>query len=579
MDNSQVINEIRSKVDIVDVISNYIPLVQKGRNYFGICPFHDDNHPSMSVSREKQIYKCFSCGASGNVFNFLMDYEHISFVEALRMMSEKTGIKLDNIKVKKESTKYDDMYKIYDISLKYFQNNIKTKYGGEALKYLKSRGIDETIIKEFEIGLSLDNENGLVKLLTNKGIGIDKLNLLGLASNDRDVYINRIIFPLWDLNGRVVGFSGRIYDNSNVNKYLNTKETPIFKKGNLLYNYHRARESVRKDKYVIIMEGFMDVIRAYTIGCKNVVALMGTALTHEQANLIKRLSNEIILCFDGDDAGHHATMTVGEELLKIGVSNIKVIDLDNNDDPDTYIIKNGKDKFISLIENAINFSDYKINNLKKGVNFNSVEEKTEYVNRVIQEVSLEKDDIKREIILKKLEKDCEISYNTLEKRLLEVIDLKNSDDKKTIIIEKNKPKKINKYVRAMYSFIYYMLTKYIAINIYEKENIIFADQNIRFLANEISYYYEKYGTISIADFFTYLQDKKELLDVLNLILSFEYVDDISKDDILDLVRVIREYNVAQEIKRLKGIMKEKVDPLEKAKILDQIRKLKVGSVE
>lgn len=579
MDNSQVINEIRSKVDIVDVISEYIPLIQKGRNYFGICPFHDDNHPSMSVSREKQIYKCFSCGASGNVFNFLMDYEHITFQEALIKMSEKTGVKLGNIKIKKENTKYDEMYKVYDIANKYFQNNLKTKYGHLALEYLKNRNIDQDIIKEFEIGLSLDYKDDLVKLLLNKNINIELMNKIGLASGDHDTYIKRIIFPLYDLNGRVVAFSGRIYEKSNINKYLNTKETPIFKKGNLLYNYHRAKEYVRTSKSVIIMEGFMDVIRAYTIGVKNVVALMGTALTHEQAELIKRLSPTVILCFDGDDAGRHATLSVGEELLKLGVNDIKVIELKNNDDPDTYILKNGKEKFESLIENALNFSDYKINNLKRGVNFNSLEEKAEYINKVIIEISKEKDDIKREIILKNLEKEYEISYNTLEKRLLQLLDEMKVEEKKPLIIKQHDEKKYNKYQKAMYTFIYYMLVSDEAINIYDSNNVVFPEKTLRILATEISYYYEKYGNITIADFFTYLQDKKELLDTLNIILSFDYTDDIRKEDIMALVKVIREYNIAQEIKRLKGLMKEENDPLEKAKIADQVRKLKVGSVE
>lgn len=579
MDNSQVINEIRSKVDIVDVISEYIPLIQKGRNYFGICPFHDDNHPSMSVSREKQIYKCFSCGASGNVFNFLMDYEHITFQEALIKMSEKTGVKLGNIKIKKENTKYDEMYKVYDIANKYFQNNLKTKYGHLALEYLKNRNIDQDIIKEFEIGLSLDYKDDLVKLLLNKNINIELMNKIGLASGDHDTYIKRIIFPLYDLNGRVVAFSGRIYEKSNINKYLNTKETPIFKKGNLLYNYHRAKEYVRTSKSVIIMEGFMDVIRAYTIGVKNVVALMGTALTHEQAELIKRLSPTVILCFDGDDAGRHATLSVGEELLKLGVNDIKVIELKNNDDPDTFILKNGKEKFESLIENALNFSDYKINNLKRGVNFNSLEEKAEYINKVIIEISKEKDDIKREIILKNLEKEYEISYNTLEKRLLQLLDEMKVEEKKPLIIKQHDEKKYNKYQKAMYTFIYYMLVSDEAINIYDSSNVVFPEKTLRILATEISYYYEKYGNITIADFFTYLQEKKELLDTLNIILSFDYTDDIRKEDIMALVKVIREYNIAQEIKRLKGLMKEENDPLEKAKIADQVRKLKVGSVE
>lgn len=579
MDNSQIINEIRSKVDIVDVISDYIPLVQKGRNYFGVCPFHDDNHPSMSVSREKQIYKCFSCGASGNVFNFLMDYEHITFQEALLMMSEKTGISIGNMKVKKVTTKYDEMYKVYDITNKYFQNNIKTKYGKDALTYLKNRSISDEVIKEFEIGLSLESKNDLVTLLENKKVSINLMNQIGLASGENDTYIKRIIFPLWDPNGRVVAFSGRIYEKSNINKYLNTKETPIFKKGNIIYNYHKARDAARREKKILIMEGFMDVIRAYTIEVKNVVALMGTAMTHEQANLIKRLSNNIILCFDGDDAGRHATLSNGEELLKAGIENIKVIELNNNDDPDTYILNNGKDKFIALMENAINFSDYKINALKKGINFNSLEEKAEYVNRVIMEVSKINDEIRREIILKNLEKECEISYNTLEKRLLELLDQNKTTKEAVPIVEKHDKKKYNKYQKAMYTFIYYMLVSEEAINIYDNNNLVFPDKLLRILATEISYYYEKYGIITIADFFTYLQDKKELFDVLTTILSFEYPSEIKKEDIMALVKVIREYNIAQETKRLKGLMKEEVDPLEKAKIADQIMKLKVGSVK
>ena len=580
MDNDDVINEIRNHVDIVDVISSYIPLVQKGRNYFGICPFHDDNHPSMSVSREKQIYKCFSCGASGNVFNFLMDYEHITFPEALALMSEKTGISIGNVKIKKQSSKYDEMYKIYETSLKYFQNNLKTSHGKEALKYLTNRNIDESIIKEFGIGLSLDSRDDLIKLFENKKVSLEMLNTIGLATDNYDTYINRIMFPLWDLNGKVVGFSGRIYDNSKMNKYVNTKETPIFKKGNLLYNYHRAKEFVRTDKSVIIMEGFMDVIRAYTIDVKNVVALMGTALTTDQANLIKRLSPNVILCFDGDSAGAHATLSVGEELLKHGVKNIKVIELSGGDDPDTFIVKNGKDRFKALIENAINFNDYKINVLKKGKDLSSLEEKTEYIKQVIIEASKIDDEIKREIVLKNLAKECEISYNTLEKRLSEVLE-KNEQEKKItpIIVKQQDKKKYSKYDKAMYTYIYYMLTNEEAIHIYDNEQIVFPEQKIRFLASEISYYYEKYGTINIADFFTYLQDKQELLDVLNIVLSFEYSENIQKSDILDLVKVIREYSVAQEIKRLKGIMKEEKDPLEKAKIAEQVRMLKVGSVE
>ncbi len=574
--NIDLINQIRSKVDIVDIISEYIPLTQRGKNFFGVCPFHDDTNPSMSVSREKQIYKCFSCGASGNVFNFLMDYEHISFREALVLLSEKTGINIGNIKVKKENNKYEEYYKIYDLALKYFQNNINTNYGKEAREYLKNRNIDEDIIKEFSIGLALSSRDSLYQLLTKKKYNNQVLNSLGLTINNYDNFIDRIIFPLWDVSGKVVGFSGRIYSvNNKQNKYVNTKETPIFKKGQTIYNYHRAKEYARHSKSIIVMEGFMDVIRAYTIDVKNTVALMGTAMTYDQINLIKRLSNNIILCFDGDDAGKKATLTNGELLKKAGINNIKVIELNNNDDPDTYIIKNGKDKFISMIDNAINFSDFKINNLKKGVNFNSDIEKSDYINNVIKEASVISDEIRVEIILKNLAKEFDLSYNTLEKRLLE---FKEKKVEKKVVMPKKEKKKYTKYEKATYEYLYYMLIKDEAITYYNKENIFFPIERARYLASEIAFYYKKFGKINIADFYTYMQDKEDLLEVLNIALSYDFLDHVEISDIKALAKVIREYNVSKKIEELKKSMREIVDPLEKAKIADEIRKLKIGSV-
>ena len=274
MNNQDLVNEIRQKIDIVDLISEYIPLVQKGKNYFGVCPFHNDTNPSMSVSREKQIYKCFSCGASGNAFNFIMDYDHIEFKEAIKVLGEKAGVEVSGISVAPKVTKYDKYYEMYDLAHKYYQNNINSKAGQKAKQYLETRHIDEELIKEFGIGLALDNMNALTTILFNKDYSIKVLEQLGLSSNNHDAYINRIMFPLHDISGKIVGFSGRIYDDSILNKYLNTKETIIFKKGECLYNYHIAREYARKLKFVIIVEGFMDAIRLSQIGYKNVIALM-----------------------------------------------------------------------------------------------------------------------------------------------------------------------------------------------------------------------------------------------------------------------------------------------------------------
>jgi len=286
MVNNDLANTIRSKVDIVDIIGERIPLIAKGKNFFCVCPFHDDSNPSMSVSREKQIYTCFSCHATGNVFTFLMNYEHIDFREALKYLGDKVGIATNGIKLTKKPTKYDKLYEAYTFALKYYQNNLNSSVGKTAKKYLLARKIDESLVKEFEIGLSLEKRDDLTKLLESKSYDLVTLNKIGLSSDNNDIYNDRIMFPLYDVSGKVVGFSGRIYKDNNQNKYLNTKETVIFKKGELLYHYHIAKEECRIKKSVIIMEGFMDVIRASSIGIKNTVALMGTALTKEQINFI-----------------------------------------------------------------------------------------------------------------------------------------------------------------------------------------------------------------------------------------------------------------------------------------------------
>ena len=303
MENSDInntISDVRRRLDIVEVISGYIPLVQKGKNFFGVCPFHDDTNPSMSVSREKQIYRCFSCGASGNVFTFVQEYEHITFREALEELAEKVGVSLPNISYHRKNDTYEKFYEIYEIANKYYLNNLQTNLGKKAKEYLHSRQIDDSMIKEFGIGLSLETQGDLVQLLEKKGYNLNELNEIGLAYENRDLYNNRIMFPLRDLSGRVVGFSGRRYDGKKENKYVNTKVTPIFQKGSILYNYYDAREFVRRKNQVIVMEGFMAAIRSISVGIKNVVSLMGTAMTKEQMDLLKRLSLNVILCLDGD---------------------------------------------------------------------------------------------------------------------------------------------------------------------------------------------------------------------------------------------------------------------------------------
>lgn len=575
MNNQNNINEIRSKVNIVDLISEYVPLTKKGQYYWGICPFHNDKNPSMSVDEKRQTYTCWSCHNSGNVFNFVEQIENISFRDALKKLADRVGITLEGY-TGTFNSKYNKYYEIYELTAKYYQLMINTDRGKAAIDYLNKRGIDSETIKEFGIGLALDDKDKLVKYLKEKKYDINTLNDLGLANNDIDTFINRIMFPLDDRNGRIVGFSGRIYDNSKMSKYMNTKETPIFKKGTCLYHYNASKEHVRLSKYVIVMEGFMDVIRASTIGIKNTVALMGTALTEDQISLIKKLSSNVYLCLDGDTPGQDADLHNGELLEKAGL-NVKVVCLTDDEDPDSFILKNGETKFKALIDGALNYSDFKIEKLKNNVNFDSDIELSNYINKVLKEIATINDEIRCEIMLKKLANETNLSYNTLEKKFNEYKSLSEQD---RIKLENNtierKDLKKDKYVRASQEFIYYMLINPEVIKVYDSKKLYFIDANTRNLAAEISYYYHEYGDINIADFYTYLNDKKELLGVFNQVQSLNLNEEISENTIMEYVSVISEYNTRQEIKRLEQMMRKTTDEMEKINILERIRKLRIG---
>ena len=572
MENQNIINEVRSKINIVDLISEHVSLTKKGQYYWGLCPFHNDKNPSMSVDEKRQTYTCWSCHNSGNVFNFYEQIENVSFREALDALAKRVGITLNNSSSTKVNTQFSKYYDIYDLASKYYELMINTDKGKKAREYLSKRGIDKDIIKEFHIGLALDDKDKLISYFKEKKVDINTLNNLGLANNDIDTFINRVIFPLDDRNGRIVAFSGRIYDKSDMAKYINTKETPIFRKGTCLYHYNASKEEVRIKKYVIVMEGFMDVIRASTIGIKNTVALMGTALTDDQITLIKKLSPNVYMCLDGDDPGQNAIMHNGELLEKAGL-NVKVICLKDDEDPDSYILKYGKEKFESLIDSALNYSDFRIDRLRNGVNFNSDLELSNYVNKVLAETVSIKDEIRREIILKKLASETDLSYNTLEKKLLEI---EGTSKEEEIISINRDNKRRNKYDKASLEFIYYMIVSERAIKIYDSKKLYFINSDLRSLAAEISYYYHSYGNIVIADFYTYLSDKKELLASFEEVINQNLSEEVKDETLLEYSKVISDYNVRQEIKRLENEMRKEPDELEKAKIANKILMLRIG---
>lgn len=569
--NNDTINEIRNKTDIVTVISGYLPLTKKGKNYFGVCPFHDDHSPSMSVSPDKQIYTCFSCGATGNVFTFVSNFERISFLDAVRLLGGKLGYNINltsNVEVRNPD------YEICSLASKFFQNNLYTALGKNAIDYLeKDRKFDKETIKKFEIGLAIPKLS-ITDFLIKKNISLDKLISLGISNSySKDVFLNRIMFPLHDLRGNVVAFSGRIYNTKDNSKYINTKETNIFKKNNLLYNYHRARDYLRKNDSIIVMEGFFDVIRASTVGVDNCVATMGTAFTQNHATLLKKITNNIILCFDGDKAGEEATEAAIKVLEDMGVTP-KVIRLEEKD-PDEYILKRGKEAFLSKIDKAISVVEFKMMLLKSKRNLTDINEISKYVDDAIKELIKTEDLVLVELTLKKLSKEYGLEYETVRNRFDRYKDINSKNLKKEIkVVKRQEVPKLNKYQIASQNLIFYMLKNSDIIAYIEGKLAYIPDDKMRMLYNEIIYYYHKYGTLEIADFITYISLNNDLIEIVKKILLLDIKQGYSKEEIDDYIKVVNGYNKEAKIDRLKLELKQEIDPIKQATILKEIMEIR-----
>ena len=575
------INAIRAKADIISIVGSYIPLTQKGKNYFCVCPFHDDHSPSMSLSTEKQIYKCFSCGATGNVFTFVSEFENVSFIEAVSIVANKCGMELSQTAIKGNvSQVFKEEYEIMELSQKFFQNNLRTDIGKDASNYLKERGINEDIIKEFGIGLSIDSNDSLMKLLTKKNYDVKKLIEIGLVNNVNgkmyDMFSRRITFPLWDKDGHIVGFSARIYrGEKEVSKYMNSRESKIFKKGETLYNYHNAKDIAKREKKIIVVEGFMDAIRISASGIKNVVALQGTAMTQEQITLLKKLRVKVILCLDNDNAGMLATVNNGEELIKNDVETF-VIRLSGQKDPDEYILANGSDAFLENVNNPLSFFEFKLNYLKQNKDLNNVEDLSSYINDVLKNLANNNDLILREVTLNKLSKEYELSLDVLKSKLEELAPV----EIKKVVEEPKKKELLRKdaYMIGSEKILYFMMNGEEYIDSYQKKLGFFSEPSYREIANEIVYFCEINGAITVADFITYVVDRDEIKEKVMEIVNDSVNDEVTLEAMDEYIDAVSKVMIKNEIKRLKILMKNELDVDKKMKLAMQIAELKKEDV-
>ena len=565
---NEMINEIRNKVDIVEVISKYVPLTQRGKNYFGVCPFHDDHSPSMSVSKEKQIFTCFSCGATGNVFTFIKDYEHIDFYDAVRLLGNQVGYNLGSARIIKN--KNAEAYEIYEAACKFYQNNLNSALGKNALEYLTKRNIDKETIKKFKIGLSV-SKTSLTDYLLSTGKKLKQLIDLGLSNeNGTDVFVNRIMFPLNDLEGNIVAFSGRIYNTTDPSKYVNTKETIIFKKGTILYNYHNAKDLLKKNESIIVMEGFMDVIRSNTVGVTNCIATMGTALTKQNATLLKKTANNIILCFDGDKAGEEATTKAINIFKEIDVVP-KVVRLEEELDPDEYVLKYGADKFKSKINNPESSIEFLMEQHKNSKNLTDIEDITKYINESLNDLLSIDDPVLIDLTINKLATEYKVDIDVLKSKYEKL--KKFQKPKKEELITKQ-TKRISQQEVASRNLLFYMLKDEKIIDKVEKEISFFPNSEIRDLANQMIYYYRKFGTLKIADFISYIANSESELKLFNEIVNMNKPERYNDIEINDYIKVINDYPIKMKEKELQEKLKNEKDTKKQIEIVNELMSLK-----
>lgn len=566
--SKELIDEVKSKNDIVDIIGSYISLNDKNK---ALCPFHSDHSPSFSVHPDKQIYKCFSCGESGNVITFVEKFLGISFQEAVKLLADRAGIKL-NINVPKKTNKYDKYYEITDTVNKYFKNNIFSSNGQQALKYLNDRHIDKDIINEFNIGLSTNNK--LHEILAKKYNLEDLLKIDIVREVDNKIYDtfqNRIMFPIIDEDNNIVGFSGRKYlvndlDNKQLSKYVNSRETDIFIKSKIFYNINNALPNIKKSKEIIITEGFMDTIRMVSIGYNNTVALMGTAFTKEHLDKIIKYKCRVVLNLDQDNAGVLGTISIGDELIKNNID-VSVIVFDDYKDSDEYIINKGKEAFDYAYKNRISYIDFKFKYLKSNKNMKDSTDISKYINEAIKSLNDIDDDILKELKINELSREFGIDESVIKNKI------KLSGKKEAKKEEKITKKRYDKYDISEIRILYLMLNYDDVILYFENSLGYLIHDNMMALAYKIVEFRNDYGYFNYSDFIDYIADNELVNETIKEIMRYHNDEEYTESELEDYFDTIKEYSVKKRINELKREMNETLDVNKKIELANKINKI------
>ena len=600
MDNSlhDLSLSVLKNSDIVEVISSRIKVIKAGRNYKAVCPFHDDKNPSLMISKEKQIFKCFVCGASGNAISFIQKYDKISFFEAVKEVAKISGYndeRLTNLNQPKVNVnnEYSDIYNCLNEIANFYEISLyQSEVGKKGLEYLKNRGLNDDVIHYFRIGYSLDDGENIINYLKAKNFSIKTIERTGIGRINnqtlsiRDNNAGRIIFPLISKNDQVLGFSARRIVNDDTAKYINTESTLVFNKGNLLYNLNKAKNEAKQVNYVYLVEGFMDVIALYRINVKSAVALMGTALTKDQIKELRLLNVEVRICLDLDNAGQMNTLSVINKLEEAGID-FKVVNnkVDFNEkDSDEILTKYGEEKLKSFLFNLIDSGEWILNYYTKTLNLANTNDKKILVQKVMPYIAKLKSKFDVEAYINKLAFQTGFSKSLLMEYLTKFKEKNLNSDDELFIKEVTSPsKKISKIDLAQFKILKYMLEDKVAIDIVNSSNLYFPTEKYRELAGLLIDYVTslslEQNTINADEIINYIQSNENLENkdklsnsVSEIVLNEEIkIPPFTKSE---LEESINNLNTIRQTKRYKQTIREiehsSNDPIKNAKSIQSL---------
>lgn len=573
--SQEKINEIRQSVDIVDVIGEYLPLEKKGRNYIALCPFHDDKHPSMSVSPDKQIFMCFVCGTGGNVFTFLQKYLKISYIEAVKKVAEIGHIDLSEYHLDVVSSPISkenaSLYQMHEEAQKIYSYYLNTKLGLEAKAYLTKRHFSDELIKEFQIGYA-PLQSTLYQAFEKLGfqeIDMVKSGLIVESYQHFDRFQDRIMFPLYNQQGQVVGFSGRIYKPTQTDsKYVNSPESDIFIKGQTLYHYHQCKEAVKEAGFIYLLEGFMDVIAMYKAGIENTVAIMGTALTKGHIQALRRLTHHVHLCLDGDQAGQTAMSKAARELEEAGFQ-VSIIVLPDNHDPDEIYEEHGKEGLQEALKKTLKPIEFLMNFEYQKIDSQNYDDRKKYLEKMCYEIAKIHDPIDQDYYIQVLSKQSGFSYDLIHQQ---INGMKPQFHQETRVQQKKITHLKDKYQQAEHDLLFYMLNhKSVALKYEAKAGFMYNDQ-YRIIASYIIDYYRHHNQLEIADLINSIQ-KEDLIQTVVEIAQSPLPQVYEEKAIDDYIETIGNHAKKMKKEQLLEQFRYILDPQQKAQILNEIVKL------